>query len=98
MAEFKKINGEIAERVTGGYKKIGDSVVGGYKKIEDSVVGAFKGVEDRFVGRFLAHEGETVEEAEARLAAEQAARGERARADAEKRAAAGGAGKKAGDP
>lgn len=41
--------------------------MGGYKKIERSVVGAYQDVEDKFVGRFLTHEGETVEEAKARL-------------------------------
>ncbi len=69
MPDLKKINAEIA-----------DGVVGGYKKIESSVVGAFQNVEDKFVGRFLVHEGETVEDAKARLAAEQAAREEQAKA------------------
>lgn len=54
--------------------KIEEAVVSGYKKIEDGVTGAFKKVEDGFVGRFLTHEGETVEEAEKRLAREQKAR------------------------
>ena len=87
MPDFKKVNEEIAEGVTGGFQKIEDSVVGGYKKIEGAVVDACKGVEDKFVGRFLTHEGETVEDAKARLAAEQTAREEQAKADAEKRAA-----------
>ena len=55
-------------------EKIADAVVGGYKKIEDGVTGAFKKVEDGFVGKFLTHEGETVEDAEKRLAEEQAQR------------------------
>ena len=58
------------------YKKIEDGVVGGYKKIESGVVGAFKKVEDKFVGEFLTREGETMEEAKIRLAAEQVAREE----------------------
>ena len=55
-------------------EKIADAVVGGYKKIEQGVTGAFKKVEDSFVGKFLTHEGETVEDAEKRLAEEQAQR------------------------
>ena len=70
MPDFKKVNGEIAEAVTSGYKKI-----------EDGVVGAFKKVEDKFVGEFLTREGETVEEAKARLTAEQAVREEQGRSE-----------------
>ena len=79
MPDFKKMNEEIAEGVTTGFQKIEDGVVGGYKKIESAVVGAYKGVEDKFVGHFLTRDGETVEEAKARLAAEQAAREEQAK-------------------
>lgn len=79
MPDFQKANGQIAESVVSGYKKIEDGVVGGYKKIESGVVGAFKKVEDQFVGGFLTHEGETVDGAKARLAAEQAAREKQAR-------------------
>ena len=81
MASSKivKVNEKIAEGVTGGYKKIEDSVVGGYKKVEDSVVGAYKKVENAFVDKFLTHEGESVEAAKQRLAAEQAAREEAGR-------------------
>lgn len=59
MAEnkFVKANEEIAE-----------TVVGGYKKIEDSVVSGFCKITDKFVGEFLTHEGESVEDAKARLA------------------------------
>lgn len=87
MPDFKKVNDEIAEAVTSGFQKIEDGVVGGYKKIERSVVGAYQDVEDKFVGRFLTHEGETVEEAKARLAAEQATREEQSKADTAKRVA-----------
>lgn len=76
MSDLKKVNEEISESVTSGFQKIEDGVVDGYKKIESSIVGAFKDVEDKFVGRFLTHEGESVEDAEKRLAAEQAARKE----------------------
>lgn len=61
-------------------EKIAEAVVGGYKKIEDSVVSGFGRITDKFVGEFLTREGETVEDAKERLAAEQA---ERAKAGAE---------------
>lgn len=58
MAESKivKANEKIAETVVGAYKKVEDTVVGGYTKIEDA-----------FVDKFLTKDGETVEEAKARL-------------------------------
>ena len=51
-----KANQKIEEKVVGAYKKIEDTVVGGYEKIEDS-----------FVDRYLTKDGETIEEAKARL-------------------------------
>ena len=42
-------------------------MVGGYKAIENGVVGAYTKIEDRFVDQFLTRDGETVEEAKARL-------------------------------
>lgn len=63
MAKFADRMGKIAEGVTEGYQKIEDSVVTGYKKIENA-----------FVNTFMAKEGETVEEAKTRIAAEQKAR------------------------
>lgn len=74
--KFVKANEEIAETVVSGYKKIEDGVVGGYKKIEEGVVSGFTKLTDKFVGEFLVRDGETVEEAKARLAAEQKAREE----------------------
>lgn len=76
MAKSKLVeaNEKIAEKVVGGYKKIEDTVVGGYKKIEDSVVGSYRKVEDSFVDRYLTHDGESVEDAKARLRSEQAER------------------------
>ncbi len=58
MAKSKivKANEKIAEAVTGGYKKIEQGVVGGYTKLED-----------KFVDAYLTKDGETVEEAKARL-------------------------------
>ena len=85
MAKSKLVqaNEKIAGAVADGYKKIEEGVVGGYKKIENGVTGAFKKVEDGFVGKFLTHEGETVEDAEKRLAEEQVQREATARASVE---------------
>lgn len=57
-------------------EKIAESVVSGYKKIEESVVGGFNKMADKFVDNFLTREGESVEQAKERLAAEQKAREE----------------------
>ena len=59
MSKLVEINEKIAETVVEGYKKVEDAVVGGYRKIED-----------KFVDQFLTRDGETVEEAKARLKAE----------------------------
>ena len=69
MAKSKivKANEKIAEAVTGGYKKIEKGVVEGYKKIEQSVVDGYTKIEDKFVDAYLTKDGETVEEAKARL-------------------------------
>lgn len=50
--------------------KIAQTVVEGYKQVEDAVVGAYTKIEDKFVGKYLTREGETVEEAKARLKGE----------------------------
>ena len=69
MAKSKivKANEKIAEAVTGGYKKIEKGVVDGYKKIEQGVVEGYTKLEDKFVDAYLTKDGETVEEAKARL-------------------------------
>ncbi|MBR6668506.1 MAG: hypothetical protein IKL25_09130 [Clostridia bacterium] len=51
-------------------QKIAQTVVEGYKKVEDAVVGGYRKIEDKFVDQFLTRDGETVEEAKARLKAE----------------------------
>ena len=58
MAKSKLVtaNEKLAEKVVGTYKKIEDTVVGGYTKIEDA-----------FVDRYLTKDGESIEEAKARL-------------------------------
>ncbi len=66
-SERIKANKKIAETVVSGYKKFEGAVVGGYKKVEDAVVGGYQKVEDAFVSQFLTHDGESVEEAKARL-------------------------------
>ncbi len=62
MAKSKlvKANEKIAEKVTTTFGKIEDTVVVGYAKIEDA-----------FIDRYLTKDGESVEEAKARLKQEQ---------------------------
>ena len=55
-------------------QKIAESVVCGYHKIEEGVVSGFTRITDKFVDEFLTKEGESVEDAKRRLAAEQAKR------------------------
>jgi len=57
----------VAEGVTSGYKKLEDGVVGGYKKIETGVVEGFGKVVNKCVETLFAREGESVEDAKARL-------------------------------
>ena len=71
MSKIVETNEKIAAAVVEGYKKIESGVVEGYKKIEDGVVGGFEKMADGFVEKHLVKEGETVEEAKARLAKEQ---------------------------
>lgn len=69
MAKSKivKATQQIAEAVTNGYKKIEKGVVDGYKEIEQGVVGGYTKIEDKFVNTYLTKDGESVEEAKARL-------------------------------
>lgn len=73
MSESKivKANEKIAENVVNVHHKIENGVVGTYEKIESGVVGAYEKIENAFVCKFLTHEGESVEDAKARLAQEQ---------------------------
>ena len=68
-------------------KKIEEGVVGGYKKIEEGVVGGFQKISDKFVDNYLTKDGETVEDAKARLAAEQSEREAKAKQDMDARKA-----------
>ena len=85
MANFKEANEKIVDGITEGYEKIEEGVVSGYKqieegvvtgyqKIESGVVGGFNKMTDKFVGKFLTRDGETVEEARARISGDQKAR------------------------
>ena len=69
-----KVYQAIEKGTVTGYKAIENGVVTGYKAIENGVVGGFNKITDKFVGAFLTKEGETVEQAKVRLAAEQKAR------------------------
>ncbi|MBQ8238039.1 MAG: hypothetical protein IJZ39_07830 [Oscillospiraceae bacterium] len=89
---YKKIESGVVE----GFGKITDACSGAMLneegslktgKIGDAVVGAYQKVENAFVNTFMAKEGESVEDAKARMAAEQAARDEQMKADAAKRTA-----------
>ena len=76
MAKSKLVqaNEKIAEGVVGGYKKIENGVVGGFMKMEEGVVNGFNKITDKFVDEFLTKDGESVEDAKKRLAAEQTER------------------------
>ena len=67
MSKFLAANEKIAEKVTEGYKKIENGVVDGYKKIETGVVEGFGRVMDKCVETLFTREGESVEDAKARL-------------------------------
>lgn len=69
MSKFADTNAKIAEGVVSGYKKIEKGVVEGYKAMENGVVEGFCKVTDKCVEVLFAKEGETVEEAKARLSA-----------------------------
>jgi len=58
---------KIEKGVVDGYKKIENGVVDGYKKIENGVVDGFGKVVDKCVEVLFAKEGESVEDAKARL-------------------------------
>lgn len=64
--------------------KLEKTVVDGYKKVEDSVVGGYKKIEDKFVDTFLKKDGETIDEAKARVKEEQEKLEEQNRARVEK--------------
>ena len=67
MAKFADHMEKISNGVAQGYQKIEDGVVTGYKKIENGVVKGFGKVTDACVKTLFAKEGESVEDAKARL-------------------------------
>lgn len=67
MSKLADANEKLASKVTEGYRKIETGVVQGYKAIETGVVTGFEKVTDGCVKALFAKEGETVEEAKARL-------------------------------
>ena len=70
---FKKVdNGRI--------DKIADVVTGAYQQVENAVVGSFGKMADGFVEKHLMREGETLEDAKARLVKEQEDRETQAKA------------------
>jgi len=89
---YKKIEGGVVEGFTGIVDKMSGVMLdeeGNLKtgKVGEAVVGAYIKVENTFVNTFMAKEGESVEDAKTRIAADQKAREEKMKADAEKRAA-----------
>lgn len=64
---------ETENGVVKGYKAIENAVVGGYKKIEEAVIGGWEKVEETCVDILFKKEGETTQEAMARLSANTAA-------------------------
>jgi hypothetical protein len=67
MAKIADHIEKISQGVTKGYKKIEDGVVAGYKKIENGAVSGFGKVVDKCVEVLFTKEGESVEDAKARL-------------------------------
>lgn len=67
MSKIADTNEKIKDGVVEGYKKIEQGVVDGYKKIEEGVVEGFNKVSDKAVEILFTKEGETVEQAKARM-------------------------------
>lgn len=88
---YKKIEDGVVDGFTSMIDKVSGAILnedGSMKtgKIGEAIVGAYKKVENAFVNTFMAREGESVEDAKARISADQQARQEQMKADAEKRA------------
>lgn len=87
---YKKIENGVVEGFTGMVDKMSGVMLdkeGNLKtgKVGKAVVGAYKKVEDAFVNTFMAKEGETPEEAKARVTAGTEARQAKIKADMEAR-------------
>lgn len=69
MRKIADIVENMGQTVTRGYKAIETGAVSGYKAIETGAVTGYEKVSDKCVEILFAKEGEFVEEAKARLAA-----------------------------
>lgn len=69
MRKIADVVENMGQTVTRGYKAIETGAVSGYKAIENGVVTGYEKVSDKCVEILFAKEGEFVEEAKARLAA-----------------------------
>ena len=67
MSDYKLKTPAGLDKAIETYEKIRDGVVDTYEKIEDTVTGTYQKIEDKFVDAYLTKDGETVEEAKARL-------------------------------
>lgn len=67
MSKFTQINQKIADGVVKGYQKIENGVVEGYQKIENGVVDGFTRMTDTIIEKVFTRDGETVEQAKARM-------------------------------
>ena len=69
MRKIADVVENMGQTVTRGYKAIETGAVSGYKAIENGAVTGYENVSDKCVEILFAKEGEFVEEAKARLAA-----------------------------
>lgn len=69
MRKIADVVENMGQTVTRGYKATETGAVSGYKAIENGAVTGFEKVSDKCVEILFAKEGEFVEEAKARLAA-----------------------------
>ncbi|MCM1225684.1 MAG: hypothetical protein NC548_65700 [Lachnospiraceae bacterium] len=67
MAGFADMNKKIEKTITSTYNAVESGVVRAYKTVENTFVGVYKKIEDKFVYSFLIKDGETINEAKARL-------------------------------
>ena len=68
--KFVDTNKQLGEDLADGFNRMSEGVVKGYKAIETGVVGGYTAIEDGFVNAFLKKDGESVEEAKARMRGE----------------------------
>ena len=78
---FEKVNNGMIEKIGDKAKdtvdEMAEDVKYAYDKVESAVVEKFEDITDSFIEKHLMKEGETLEEAKARIAAEQAERTEK---------------------